>query len=48
MEHLIKQFKFIVLIYGDKQIIYERAETYEQAKQKVINKGYKLCEECNG
>jgi len=44
----MKQFKFIVLVNGNKETIYERAETYEAAKQKVIDKGYKLCEECNG
>ena len=43
----ITQFKFIVLINGDKQIIYERAETYEEAKEKVITKGYTLCQTCN-
>jgi len=47
MEHLIKQFKFVILINGDKQIIYERAETYEEAKQKVLDKGYILCTPCN-
>jgi len=44
---LQRQFKFIVLINGDKQIIYERAETYEEAKEKVILKGYTLCQTCN-
>ena len=50
MEHssnMMQQFKFIVLINGDKQIIYERGETYEEAKEKVLAKGYILCQTCN-
>jgi len=48
MERSIKLFTIICLVNGEKVQVHERAKTIEEAKQKLIDKGYKLCDTCNG
>lgn len=48
MEHLNKLFSIICLVDGNKVQVHERAATIEEAKQKLIKKGYIICDTCNG